>query len=339
MDYKDNGRHILAKKYPSPGTLDHVASDQSLLTGEGDIVFSGHISTEIAKEIEFLSKLLKTIVEQDKKYLLRPITDVPETLHMPLVNNPSKESLVVVDPFLAQETGIIPVAAYWQSGWGNALPFVAMRSGVYERLLNVVKVLRNIDPSLSIVVMDAWRSLDQQKELYDLFYPQGYKEGDPLYVSEPQFDDALAAPHPSGGGVDVFIAHEMKAIEFGTPYDYMKEEAATSFFETDRDGAFIPYSDLIRDLRRLLVNSMKEQGFEIIDSEWWHFEYGTRRWAHKTGQEPIYGNAQLEPEAYAGIQPVDVAPYSSRAAMVNGPIPLASTLIERLTRHRSIGNL
>ena len=32
------------------------------------------------------------------------------------------------------------------------------------------------------------------------------------------------------------------------------------------------------------------QGFVIFDREWWHFEYGTRRWPAITGQPAHYGS-------------------------------------------------
>jgi D-alanyl-D-alanine dipeptidase len=46
---------------------------------------------------------------------------------------------------------------------------------------------------------------------------------------------------------------------------------------------------LVRDLRRMLYNRMRAAGFVVIACEWWHFEYGTRRWAALCGREPLYG--------------------------------------------------
>jgi hypothetical protein len=41
----------------------------------------------------------------------------------------------------------------------------------------------------------------------------------------------------------------------------------------------------------LLYWAMRDQGFIVIDCEWWHFEIGTRRWAALTGRTPWYGAA------------------------------------------------
>jgi D-alanyl-D-alanine dipeptidase len=36
---------------------------------------------------------------------------------------------------------------------------------------------------------------------------------------------------------------------------------------------------------------MASKGFVVFDGEWWHFEYGTRRWAAITGGTPRFGPA------------------------------------------------
>jgi D-alanyl-D-alanine dipeptidase len=47
-----------------------------------------------------------------------------------------------------------------------------------------------------------------------------------------------------------------------------------------------------REIRRLLYWTMRRAGFVVFAGEWWHFEYGTRRWSGITGQPPIYGLAR-----------------------------------------------
>ena len=41
----------------------------------------------------------------------------------------------------------------------------------------------------------------------------------------------------------------------------------------------------------LLYQSMRSAGFVVLHCEWWHFEFGTRRWAAITGNQPRYGPA------------------------------------------------
>ena len=44
-----------------------------------------------------------------------------------------------------------------------------------------------------------------------------------------------------------------------------------------------------RDARRMLYWVMRDAGFVVYEGEWWHFEYGTRRWAAIVNRSPIYG--------------------------------------------------
>ena len=48
-----------------------------------------------------------------------------------------------------------------------------------------------------------------------------------------------------------------------------------------------------RDLRRWLYWSMTEAGFVVLNCEWWHFEYGTRRWGAIRGNDPLFGPAEI----------------------------------------------
>ena len=49
-----------------------------------------------------------------------------------------------------------------------------------------------------------------------------------------------------------------------------------------------------RAVRRLLYWSMRKAGFVVYDGEWWHFEFGTRRWAALTGSAPLFGPVEAD---------------------------------------------
>ena len=38
---------------------------------------------------------------------------------------------------------------------------------------------------------------------------------------------------------------------------------------------------------------MTETGFVVLNCEWWHFEYGTRRWGAIRGNDPLFGPAEI----------------------------------------------
>lgn len=270
----------------------------------------GHLSKDFMEFSDYWKKLFQKLPSIGYGHLLDPINAVAEPETMPIVANPSSEDLVVIDPDSVLETGLIPLASYWQSGYGSALPYVFVRQGVYERLLKASELLRQIDPDLGLSIADGWRPLSLQGQLYKIFYPNGHTPGEPLYVSPPNKDDAHAAPHPSGGAADVLITYKSIPLRVGADFDYMDLEANIDHFENTDDM-------LTRDTRRFLANVMSAADFCCIDSEWWHFEYGTRRWAAKTGGEPIYGNIHAELTDAYDISPVKPIPGSKRESLIN----------------------
>ncbi len=72
-------------------------------------------------------------------------------------------------------------------------------------------------------------------------------------------------------------------LALGTGFDDFTDLAATRSIEATPGAA--------REMRRLLVHTMRAAGFVVLHCEWWHFEFGTRRWAALTGNPPRYGPA------------------------------------------------
>lgn len=314
---------------PAEHTLDRVASERiygwtedSRLPAPFDY---GLISEPHHIHHRDLSQLITDVRSSPHfSHWLTPVGRVSEVdIADVRVMRPRNEPLVVIQPDLSEQTGLIPMASYWQSGWESAQPHVCVRQEVYDRLIGVAARIRTFTSRAGLVIMDGWRSVDQQRELYDAFYPDGHVPGEPLYVSPPEMDDAMASPHPAGGAVDTFLAFDSKAIDLGSVYDYMHDEANTLHFEGNGQD------EVIRDTRRILGNAMADFGFVPLDSEWWHFEFGTRRWAAKTGNEPIYGNAH-EPDLRGSVG-VEAVPFSRRQMMLRD-VGIDSSPIQPITR-------
>lgn len=170
------------------------------------------------------------------------------------------------------------VGAYREAGWTHAVDRVTLRSGVVDRL---VRVADGLPSRWGLCVFDGWRPLELQAELYAAAYAD--PELPPGYLAPPSDDPARPPPHLSGGSVDCTLTLDGRALALGTPFDDFTPDAATEAFESVPGSA--------RELRRLLYWSMREAGFVALTFEWWHFEYGTRRWAALTGRSPIYGAA------------------------------------------------
>ncbi|HET9257003.1 MAG TPA: M15 family metallopeptidase, partial [Pseudonocardiaceae bacterium] len=202
-----------------------------------------------------------------------PLPPIPEPATMPRVTEPADEPMVrVVD------RGIQLPAPYWHVGWPAAVTGTYLRADVARRLVSVVAGLPD---RFGLAVLDGWRPLELQRQIYRAAYQDPALP--PGFVSEPSPDPQTPPPHLTGGAVDVTLTYRHRALALGTQFDAFTARAASTAFET------IPGA--IRELRRLLTARMLDAGFVAYQQEWWHFEYGTRRWAAVRGEQPRYGPA------------------------------------------------
>ncbi|MDH4309919.1 MAG: D-alanyl-D-alanine dipeptidase [Acidimicrobiia bacterium] len=198
-----------------------------------------------------------------------------EPVEQPVVTAPLDEPLVAVE-----HPNIAVIDAYHRAGWSAARSGTWIRAGAFDRLVAAVEQLPS---GFGLSVFDAWRPLELQAEIYEAAYAApGLPPG---FVAPPSADPERPPPHLTGGTVDLTLSYEGRSLALGTGFDAFTPEAAATAFE-DSPG-------MVRDLRRLLYWSMRSAGFVVLNQEWWHFEYGTRRWAALTGAPPLYGPALL----------------------------------------------
>lgn len=185
---------------------------------------------------------------------------------------------------------------YFELGMPDALSECYARSGVLDLLLKASSLLPD---NLRLVVLDAWRSEQLQIHLFQQcqsvlaeLYPELSKETlntmTQQYVAPPKNDPLTPPPHFTGGAVDLMIAtRDGVPLFFGSPFDDPNEISYTRHFERKlEEGQTLSSSEetALRN-RRLLFHVMTKAGFVNFSSEWWHFEYGTQRWASKTGEK------------------------------------------------------
>lgn len=194
---------------------------------------------------------------------------------LPPVVHPVSEPLVAV-----WHRRIRVLGNYWHAGWTCALPGAWLRSGAYDRLVTAVEALPD---GFGFAIFDAWRPLPLQAELFDAAYTNPSLP--PGYIAEPIADRAYPPPHLTGGTVDITLTFEGIPLGLGSDFDDFTPAAATDSLEG--------VAGVERELRRLLYHSLRGVGFVVLDCEWWHFEYGTPRWAGLVGAQPIYGPASL----------------------------------------------
>lgn len=172
--------------------------------------------------------------------------------------------------------GVVDLAAYAHAGVSQALPACMARSEVVAR---VHAAARRLPVGFGLAVFDAWRPITVQQTLFDIAYADPTLT--PGFVTPPSSNPATPPPHLTGATVDLTLTWRGTPLSLGTAFDNFTDRAHARALEGTLDAS--------RDLRRLLYWTMRSVGFVVIDCEWWHFEYGTRRWAAIRGRDPIYG--------------------------------------------------
>ncbi len=211
-------------------------------------------------------------------FVTRPLPELTEPSSMPLVAVPAALDHEPMVPIVHRNIRVLQ--PYFHVGWEQARPGAFVRSGIAERL---ARVAEGLPDGFGLAVLDAWRPLELQAEIYDAAYADpSLPEG---FVSRPSADPTTPPPHLTGGCLDVTLTWQGRPLALGSAFDDFTDEARAAAYE-DSPGR-------VRQLRRLLYWAMQTEGFVVIDCEWWHFELGTRRWAALTGNTPLYGAADI----------------------------------------------
>ena len=125
------------------------------------------------------------------------------------------------------------------------------RRAVADALLKAQDIARG--HNLQLKVYDAYRPLSIQRLMWSIV-------PDERYVADP----AKGSRHNRGCALDLTLCDAKgNELDMGTGYDEFTEKAASTY--TD-----LPVHML--DNRRLLSSIMKQAGFTVLLSEWWHFD-------------------------------------------------------------------
>lgn len=186
------------------------------------------------------------------------------------------------------------VPQYAHQGLPGADRVCRVAEPVLERLLLAQRHLRSASTSarrFDLLLWDAHRAHDTQRRLFDdytdrLMREEGLEhraaaEAATRYVSHP----SSVYPHGTGGAVDLTLLVDDEEAVMGTPFDAFEETAAADWYDrhpprtsTDRHASAN---------RERLRDAMLFSGFVPHPDEWWHYEWGTTRWATATGRRVV----------------------------------------------------
>lgn len=142
-----------------------------------------------------------------------------------------------------------------------------------------------------LVLWDAYRTSLCQGYLVHEFFNR-------LHTSDTNHADCLnetlrfvawpdeQAAHKSGGTVDVSLVDaDGTPLPMGGEFDELTDRSISTYYERDDVSAD---EIMFRDNRRKLHDVMTAAGFVNYPEEWWHYEYGTNRWANTTGKPMLF---------------------------------------------------
>ncbi|MDR2148861.1 MAG: M15 family metallopeptidase [Tannerella sp.] len=137
-----------------------------------------------------------------------------------------------------------------------------------KMLLHAQDILQHEHPDLAILIYDAARPMEVQREM-----GKWAKEtNSEYYIADPEKGGGL---HNYGLAVDVTLVDSNgEWLPMGTPYDFFGPEANIDREEDLVKRRRITPSEYTN--RQLLRKIMKEAGFTTVKSEWWHFNACSR---------------------------------------------------------------
>ncbi len=220
-----------------------------------------------------------------------------------------EDSGIATDNFYARKDGLN--SPYFKS-FATAPLKASLRESVVSKLVQVNNTLKPY--GVELLVLDGYRPVSLQKELWSYFIEQAKKVRPALntneqvkyasrYCSNPSNFDCKNSQtwptHATGAAVDVTLRYTStgKQLFMGGDFDDASKISHTNYYEKDYKS---PRANLARHNRRLLFLAMKNQDFGNYPYEWWHFDYGNQLWlmqkhndrSAKPGLKAWYGLAQ-----------------------------------------------
>jgi len=183
-----------------------------------------------------------------------------------------------------------------------------LRIGVLERLIKAQHYIKSIEPSLNLLLFDAWRPIVVQDFMINytinsICSEKSIDREDPeskivldriinevnRFWAQPSTDPNTPPPHSTGSAIDITIAdNKSLSLDMGGEIDEVSPRSKPSYYS---DNSSNNDSDKLYNIRRnLLKESMYKFDFVQHPNEWWHFSYGDQLWAWKSSSKnAIYG--------------------------------------------------
>ena len=140
-------------------------------------------------------------------------------------------------------------------------------------LVKAHKILKQLYPNYRIKIFDATRPLSAQQTMWNVVKNTPQQN----YVSNPANGGGL---HNYGLAVDITVVDQHgNELPMGAAFDHLGKESHIDQEEELVKAGKISESE--RQNRLLLRKVMTEAGYKALRSEWWHFNFKTRKEARE----------------------------------------------------------
>lgn len=201
----------------------------------------------------------------------KPDTIIPKVIAQNnLINIQTLDPSILVDVKYASTDNFMQQRLYFN------INEIYLQKDVAERLVLAQKLLKNINPNLTLLIYDGVRPLSIQKKMWEALDSIPVQDR-VKFVSNPK----NGSIHNYGAAVDLTLADAKSKtpLDMGAGYDDIREIAYPRL-----ENHFLQLGELTQeqiDNRKLLRKVMASQNFQNIATEWWHFNACSRESAKK----------------------------------------------------------
>jgi D-alanyl-D-alanine dipeptidase len=175
--------------------------------------------------------------------------------------------------------------------------YTKVRKTIYDKLKQAQAMLPD---GLKFRLYEGYRSLELQQHIFEERYTKLQKEHPKLthqqiFIESTKFVSPVVnldgskniPPHATGAAIDVYlIDKDGNVVDMGIHLDDTYNDLKGTFCKTDSQAI----SEKAKQYRKIMGKTLEAVGFVNYPTEYWHWSYGDRYWAHQTRQPfAIYG--------------------------------------------------
>lgn len=153
--------------------------------------------------------------------------------------------------------------------------------------LKLIKAQKSLPNNFRFLIVEGHRPLSVQKRYFDE-YSKELKDLHPDWNDEKIYTETSkfvappenTPPHSTGGAVDLTLVDQNnKEVDMGTILNTDPEISQNACYTSAEN-----ISDESKNNRKILIDSLLAAGFVNYPTEWWHWSYGDKYWAHQSNQ-------------------------------------------------------